>query len=58
MGRAAWEALHPDETLLHAAEKLDKYKLYAFPVMDNYGRVLGLLDRKTIEAVIDGKSAA
>ena len=58
VGRAAWEALHPDETLLHAAEKLDKYKLYAFPVMDNYGRILGLLDRKTIEAVIDGKSAA
>ncbi|MEL6656642.1 MAG: M50 family metallopeptidase [Bacteroidota bacterium] len=54
VGRAAWEALHPEENLLHAAEKLDKYQLYAFPVMDHYGRILGLLDRKTIEAVIEG----
>lgn len=55
VGRAAWEALHPEESLLHAAEKLDKYQLYAFPVMDHYGRILGLLDRKTIEAVIEGR---
>lgn len=55
VGRAAWEALHPDESLLRAAEKLDKYQLYAFPVMDHYGRILGLLDRKTIEEVIEGK---
>lgn len=55
VGRAAWEALHPEESLLRAAEKLDKYQLYAFPVMDHYGRILGLLDRKTIEAVIEGR---
>ena len=55
VGRPAWEALHPEENLLHAAEKLDKYQLYAFPVMDHYGRIHGLLDRSTIEAVIEGR---
>lgn len=56
VGRRHWEGLHPEESLLRAAEKLDEHQLFAFPVMDHYGRILGLLDRTAIEAVIARKA--
>jgi Zn-dependent protease len=55
VGQAKWEGLHPEESLLRAAEKLDEHQLFAFPVLDHYGRILGLLDRTAVERVIRRK---
>ncbi|WP_367391364.1 M50 family metallopeptidase [Lewinella sp. LCG006] len=55
VGQARWEGLHPEESLLRAAEKLDEHQLFAFPVLDHYGRILGLLDRTAVERVIQRK---
>lgn len=55
VGQAKWEGLHPEESLLRAAEKLDEHQLFAFPVLDHYGRILGLLDRTAVEKVIRRK---
>jgi Zn-dependent protease len=55
VGQAKWEGLHPEESLLKAAEKLDEHQLFAFPVLDHYGRILGLLDRTAVERVIRRK---
>ena len=55
VGQAKWEGLHPEESLLRAAEKLDEHQLFAFPVLDHYGRILGLLDRSAVEKVIRRK---
>lgn len=55
VGQARWEGLHPEENLLKAAEKLDEHQLFAFPVLDHYGRILGLLDRTAVERVIQRK---
>ena len=55
VGQARWEGLHPEESLLRAAEKLDEHQLFAFPVLDRYGRILGLLDRTAVERVIRRK---
>ncbi|PSR11704.1 MAG: hypothetical protein DA408_07555 [Bacteroidetes bacterium] len=55
VGSPQWVGLHPDEDLLRAAEKLDEHKLFAFPVIDHYGRILGLLDRQVVRRVMEGK---
>lgn len=55
LGPPNWTGLLPEENLLRAAEKLDADNLYAFPVMDHHGRILGLLDRDTIAGVMGRK---
>lgn len=55
VGQVKWEGLHPNESLLKAAEKLDEHQLYAFPVIDGYGRILGLLDRTALDEAVNAK---
>jgi Zn-dependent protease len=52
VGAPQWIGLHPEETLLRAAEQLDEHELYAFPVLDRYGKIIGLLNRQVIQQVL------
>lgn len=55
VGAPQWVGLHPEENLLTAAEQLEEHQVFAFPVMDHYGKVLGLLNRQIIQEVLDKK---
>lgn len=52
VGVPQWIGLHPEESLLKAAEQLNDHELYAFPVLDRYGKIIGLLNRQVIQQVL------
>jgi Zn-dependent protease len=55
VGTARWEGLLPQSNLLEAAERMDNSQLFAFVVIDHYGRIHGLLDRSVVEQIIGNK---
>jgi Zn-dependent protease len=55
LGPPRWRGLHHDEDLLTAAKQLDDAPFLSFLVFDQYGRILGLLNRQRVEAVMRGK---
>lgn len=56
VGTPRWEGLLPQANLLEAAERMDGSQLFAFIVMDHYGRIHGLLDRVVVERVVAGQT--
>jgi Zn-dependent protease len=55
LGPPRWHGLHHDEDLLTAAQQLDEAPFLSLLVFDQYGRILGLLNRHRVEAVMRGK---
>ncbi|RME96485.1 MAG: hypothetical protein D6772_11835 [Bacteroidetes bacterium] len=56
LGPPRWRGLHSDEDLLTAAKQLDDAHFLSFVVFDSYGRILGLLNRHQVDAVMRGKA--
>ncbi|MEL7220470.1 MAG: CBS domain-containing protein, partial [Bacteroidota bacterium] len=52
VGVPQWIGLRPEENLLKAAEQLNDHELHAFPVLDRYGKIIGLLNRRVIQQVL------
>jgi CBS domain-containing protein len=47
-------SINPDATLIEAAELLDKHKISRLPVVDNKGRLLGVISRTDLlKALVD-----
>ncbi len=52
-----WTGLAPEENLLQASEKFMQNKLESLPVLDRYGKLLGVLHHAQLQAVAAGRHA-
>jgi CIC family chloride channel protein len=52
LGCAAWIALHPDDDLRTCAQALTEHRLDAAPVLDDDGRVIGVVTARDITRAV------